>query len=81
MLDIEARATLDQHDSEEVDEERENLIEIQEILERIDDVECQGIEQDLYQKKRFDLCPECFRQYMDNPFGVESSMQLGFSSN
>ena len=33
------------------------------------------------QKRRFDLCPECYRKFIKNPIGHEAPAHLGFSQN
>ncbi len=59
----------------------DHLQEIQEILERSEDVESDQIGDDVYQQLRFDLCPECRRRFLKNPFGRESTTMLHFSEN
>ena len=56
-------------------------MEIQEILERLEDADDDSVSEDVYQHHRFDLCPECYRQYSKNPLGQELAAQLGFSNN
>ena len=67
---------------EEPDDDRDHLLELHEILERVDDGEDQpAIDEDVYRKQRFDLCPECYRKFVKNPLGRELSSPLGFSKN
>ena len=68
-------------DADELEDDRDHLLEIQEILERLDDSDSDLIGDDVYQKRRFDLCPECYRQFIKNPVGRETPAHLGFSQN
>jgi len=63
------------------DEDRDHLEEIQDILERMDDVSGSEIGDEVYQQLRFDLCPECRKKFMRNPLGREVAKAFGFSAN
>ncbi len=77
---IEIHAAIDAEDSDE-DDDRDHLIELQDILERLDDSECEEISQSAYQRRRFDLCHECHRRYAKNPLSMDASTKLEFSDN
>ena len=81
VVKLEVQAAMDPVEAEDVEDDRDHLTEIQEILERLDDDESDSIGAEIYQRRRFDLCPECFRQFMQNPVGRETSVPLGFSQN
>ena len=66
---------------DEAEDDRDHLLEIQEILERLNDSESELIGEDVYQLQRFDLCPECYRKYIQSPVGHEPAAQVGFSQN
>ena len=34
-----------------------------------------------YQRRRYDLCAQCYQDYIKNPLGVEKSHRVGFSKN
>jgi len=57
------------------------LLEIDEILERVDASESDALGDDIYQKRRYDLCPQCFRKFNNNPLAREKKAALGFSHN
>ena len=63
------------------EDDRDHLQEIQDILERAEDLESDQIGDDVYQQLRFDLCPECRRKFLKNPLGRESTKILNFSEN
>ncbi len=65
----------------EADDERDHLIELNEILERLDDSEREEISQFAYQHRRFDLCSDCHRDYVKNPLSIDAAAKLGFSEN
>jgi hypothetical protein len=81
VVRLEIQAVMDPISEHEADDDRDHLVEIEEILERMDDEDCDSIGDDIYQKRRFDLCPECYRQYVKNPLGREIKASLGFSQN
>ena len=79
-LRLEVHAVMDGME-DDAEDDRDHLLEIQEILERLDDSESELIGEDVYQRQRFDLCPECYRKYIKNPVGHEPAAQIGFSQN
>lgn len=61
--------------------DRDHLLEIHEILERGDDAESELIGDEIFQARRYDLCPECHKKFLAAPLGREAAAQLGFSDN
>ncbi|HZZ73445.1 MAG TPA: hypothetical protein VFE24_14420 [Pirellulales bacterium] len=80
VVKIEIYAALDGVQDAADDDDRDNLLEIQDILERLDDAESDQIGDDVYQTVRFDLCPECRKKFVKNPLGREIK-QFDFSQN
>lgn len=78
VVKVEIHAAMDPADAEEIDDDRDYLLEIQDILERLEDEEDDAIGDDVYQKRRFDLCPDCFRAYSKNPPGARGSCSYRF---
>ena len=78
---MEIYAAFDPTAVDEDDDDRDHLQEIQEILERLGDAESDQIGEDVYQRMRFDLCPECRKKFLTNPLGRESAKILNFSEN
>jgi hypothetical protein len=66
---------------DEVDDERDHLMEVHEILEQLIDSDVADLDDHGRQQKRYDLCSECYRQFIKNPIGRDVAAQLGFSSN
>ncbi len=81
VVKLEAYAAMDPYDSDRLDDERDHLLELDEILERADDAQCEAVGDDVYQKCRYDLCPACYKKFASDPFGHERVGQLGFSHN
>lgn len=81
VVKLEVYAAMEPIDVDDIEDDRDHLVEIQEILERLDDAESESVGDDVYQKQRFDLCTECYRQYIKNPMGREVSAHFGFSQN
>jgi len=78
IVRIEIQATID---SVESTEDGDHLMEIEEILERLEDADCQELSEDVYQNRQFDLCPGCYLEYKKNPLSLDAQLVLGFSDN
>ena len=81
IVKIEVQAAMEPLYPEEVEDDRDHLQEVQEIIERLDDENDDCIGEDIYQRRRFDLCPECYRKFVQNPLGRELKKHLGVSHN
>lgn len=81
VVRIEVHAAMEPLDLDETEDDRDHLMEIQEILERIDDGDGDSVGDDIYQNRQFDLCADCYREYIKNPIGREAPVHLGFSEN
>ena len=77
---VEIEAALDGPDHELVDDP-DHLDDIQDMLESSDDLCSSVFDDEVYQRKQFDLCKDCFRQYIKNPLSRESTTPMGFSKN
>jgi hypothetical protein len=62
------------------DEHLDDLGLIDEIEERLDEMEIQDLES-LCNRKQYDLCPKCFEACQQNPFQNGVNVNLGFSRN
>ena len=81
VVKLEVYAAFDPATSNEEDDDRDHLQEIQDILERLGDAESEQIGEDVYQQFRFDLCPQCRKKFIKNPLGREPAKAFGFSQN
>jgi hypothetical protein len=63
------------------DEERDHLLELHEILERRDDENDSLVDDEVYSRKRFDLCSECYQAFLRNPLGRDIVKAVDFSQN
>ncbi len=79
IVRLEVYAALDP--SEEADDDRDHLQEIQEVLERLDDPQEAEACSEVYHQQRFDLCSECRDQYVQDPLGRPLTAQVNFSQN
>jgi len=77
VVRMEVFAALDPAAEEELEDDRDHLQEIQDVLARtdVDDADT------LYEQRRYDLCPTCRKRFMQHPLGREFSKQLDFSAN
>jgi hypothetical protein len=81
VVKIEIHAAMDPVADEDLEDDRDHLMEIEDILENSLDEASEAIGEDIYQRRRFDLCPQCYRKFVQNPLGRELKVSLGFSKN
>ena len=82
VVRVEVEAVMEPIDGEVIeDEDRDHLMELHEIMEHAEDADNPLMGEGVYQRKRFDLCPECHRQFLKNPVGREASKLHNFSKN
>lgn len=81
VVKIEIHAAMDPVADEDLEDDRDHLMEIEDILENSLDAASDAIGNDIYQRRRFDLCPQCYRKFVQNPLGRELKVSLGFSKN
>ena len=81
VVKIDVQPMLEPTEVEEPDDDRDHLVEINDILEDLDldEIDLYGDEE--RQKQTFDLCPQCYRRFIQDPLGTESSFHVGFSHN
>ena len=79
VLRIEVQASCETPLSEEDD--RDHLLEIEEILERLEDAESDAISEEVYHRRKHDLCSCCYQEYKRNPLAMEPQIPIGFSDN
>ena len=81
VVKMEVYAAFDPSATDEAGDDRDHLQEIQEMLQRAEDVADEQIGSDVYEELRFDLCPECRKKFMKNPLGREAAKLFEFSKN
>lgn len=81
VVKLEAQAAMEPLEVDEFEDDRDHLMEVEDILERLEDADSDAISAELYQRRRYDLCAECFQQFMKNPVGRDSRVHFGFSQN
>jgi len=82
VVRMEIEVALDPIHDDEPQDDRDHLLEIDEILERVDVSADAEIAEDVYQKRRYDLCPQCYRKFVASPLGRDKQVaSLGFSHN
>ena len=79
QIDIQSAADAPKADFED---DIDQLTELHQMLEGMNDP---TIEEDDHVESshhgRYDLCPECHRQFLKNPLGRDAVLALGFSNN
>jgi hypothetical protein len=81
VVKLEVEAAMEPLEVDEFEDDRDHLLEVEEILERLEDAESDAISDELYHRCRFDLCADCYREFIKNPFGQEIRPHFGFSQN
>ena len=80
VVKLEVQAAMEPMDADELDDDRDHLLEVQEILEKLEDADSELISDELYQRCRYDLCSDCYREFIKNPVGYDRA-HFGFSQN
>ncbi len=81
VVKMEVYAAFDPCADDELEDDRDHLLEIQEILAHSEDAADEQVGKDVYEQMRFDLCPECRKKFVRNPVGRERPKQFDFSQN
>lgn len=82
VVRIEIEAVMEPLEDEVVDDEdRDHLMELHDLLENASEEDPSALGDALYQRKRCDLCAECYRKFVRNPIGRDSSTHFDFSQN
>ncbi len=80
VVRIEVQAVLEPPTAEALEDDRDHLMELEDMLSAVDLSDFDP-DQDLFQQRRFDLCQECYRKYLQNPLGAEPVAHWGTSDN
>ncbi|MBI85685.1 MAG: hypothetical protein CMJ81_21025 [Planctomycetaceae bacterium] len=81
VVKMEAFAVMEPVKLGDVEDDRDHLLEVHEILEQLDQQGTSGISEHLFQKLRYDLCSDCHRKFIKDPLGHKSTGQFDFSPN
>lgn len=81
VVKMEIEATIDPSRQESADDEHDCLLEMDHALERLEEEFGDDGESIVFERKQFDLCPECYRKFIKNPVGREKMVPFGFSHN
>ena len=80
VVRIEVQAVLEPPTVSDPDDDRDHLLEVEELLAEIELSE-ENLDDDLFQQLRYDLCRECYLKYRQNPLGFESVSNWGVNDN
>ncbi len=81
VVKMEIEAAIGDCSNECPDADLDCLSEMDEILENMED---DLLDEDLsivHQRRQYDLCPNCYREFIKNPVGREKLVPFGFSKN
>jgi DNA-directed RNA polymerase subunit RPC12/RpoP len=80
VVKMEIEATIDCDDcSPDIDQDA--LLEMDAMLENLEDEVLDYDCTPLFECKRYDLCPDCYREFVKNPLAREKFVPFGFSQN
>ena len=80
VVKMEIEATIEPS-ADDIDDDADDLLELDQMLARLEEQTLDQEDTVLYQRKRFDLCPDCYRKFLKNPIGREKVVPFGFSHN
>jgi len=82
VIQIDIQSAVDEPKSE-IEDDIDQLNELHQMLEGLTDEEIDATEinSESSHRGRYDLCPECHRQFLKNPLGRDAVLALGFSNN
>ena len=80
VVKIEVKAIVDDL-TEDFEDEVDHLSELHQLLEGMGDEGDPCDLADMALRGRYDLCPDCYRQFVKNPLGRDALLALGFSNN
>jgi hypothetical protein len=82
VVKMEIYAAFDPAASDDEEADCDHLQEVQDILEGLEDAEDDQIGDDVCQRLRFDLCPECRKKFLKSPLGrAAAAKAFDFSEN
>jgi hypothetical protein len=65
----------------ELEDDIDHLTELHQMLEGMAESTMDSDDRESSHHGRYDLCPECHRQFLRNPLGRDAVLALGFSNN
>ncbi|MBK94879.1 MAG: hypothetical protein CMJ79_04070 [Planctomycetaceae bacterium] len=80
VVKLEVQATMDLPELDAAEDERDHLLEIEELLDELGESNLDYVDED-YQRRRYDLCSRCYQDYIKNPLGLEKTHRVDFSQN
>jgi hypothetical protein len=81
VVKIDVQAVVEPIETEDPNDDRDHLAEINDMLDDLDLDDLDLDDDEERQKLCFDLCPQCYRKYVQDPLGAETLMHVGFSHN
>ena len=80
IVRIEVQASCDSPHGDEASES-DHLLELDEVLEQLEDAESGCVCDDVYHRRKHDICSGCYQEYKLNPLALEPPIPIGFSNN
>jgi len=77
VVQIEISQAFEPLNDDEIEDDRDYLDEIHDMLETMDDCSAEEI----FQQIRLDLCPACRQKFAKQPLGGETGQEVHFSEN
>ena len=82
IIQIDIQSAVDEPKSD-IEDDIDQLTELHQMLEGLteDEIDATEMNSESSHRGRYDLCPECHRQFLKNPLGRDAVLALGFSNN
>jgi len=81
VVKIEVYAGYDPMEITEEDLEEDHTEEMRELVKEMEDMTTEEVEEGVYKKFRFDLCPSCKEIYLRDPLLQKQGRRISFGEN
>ncbi len=81
VVKMEVEPMIDDCSCQGEDADLDCLTEMDEALENLEEDLLDEELSLIHQRRQFDLCPNCYREFIKNPVGREKLVPFGFSKN
>jgi hypothetical protein len=81
VVKLEVFAAYDPMELVDEDLDKDHLEEMSHLIDKMEDMNEQDLEDQVYKNFRFDLCPTCRKNYVKDPLFKEARRRIRFGDN
>ena len=81
VVRVEVFAAYDPLELTEEDIEADHLEEISHLIEKMERMDPEELEDDVYKSFRLDLCPACRKKFVEEPLAVRPGRRIPYNEN